>query len=197
MATCAIGELYVPPGLELLPPIMRRDVSETSGWVDTDAAMTCRYMQYECKYRACKYPNVTWGALAQQDYQHFLDLMSTEVPADSNTFVALRSELRPEDVEAAMTTTRTRDTTEGKNKTQKDFLDMKCTHKGRMNGKSWHAIRETDYSYFVWSVGNTMTRDTTTYKVLSSCLDTAGAKLVNSSTKGQVKVQRNMKYVQA
>jgi hypothetical protein len=179
----------IPP-----PPVLTRQAAitqeEVDSMLDTDEAMTVRYLQYDCKYRACKYPDVTWGGLVMQDYPHFIELMSTEVPLDSNTFLALKSRVRPEHMGTVLESVRTRDTPEGKEKSQKEFLDMKCTHRGRMGGKSWRDIRRDDYSYFVWAVGNTMTRDTKTFKVLSSCLDKVGTSIVTMTPKGQVKVQR-------
>ena len=124
---------YVPPRIVLTrqSAITQSEVDEM---LDTDEAMTVRYLQYDCKYRACTYSNLTWGALVEQDYPHFVELMSTEVPLDSNTFLALKSRVRPEHMGVLLESVRTRDTVEGKDKTQKDFLDMKCTHRGRMGG---------------------------------------------------------------
>lgn len=186
--------------MENMPPpsVLTRQTAitqqEVDEMLDTDEAMTLRYLQYDCKYRACKYQDLTWGALILQDYPHFVELMSTQVPLDSNTYIALKSRVRPEHVGLTLTSVRTKDTPEGKEKTQKEFLDMKCTHRGRMNGKSWRDIRRDDYSYYVWAVGNTMTRDTKTFKVLSSCLDRAGTSIVEMTPKGQVKVRKNMTY---
>ena len=184
---------YVPPQIVQTgqSPITQSEVDEM---LDTDEAMTVRYLQYDCKYRACKYSDLTWGALVEQDYPHFVELMSTEVPLDSNTFLALKSCVQPAHMGVVMETVRTRDTVEGKEKTQKDFLDMKCTHRGRMGGKSWRDIRRDDYSYFVWAVGNTMSRDTKTFLVLSGCLDRAGTSIVTMTPKGQVKVRKGMTY---
>jgi hypothetical protein len=181
-----------PPRLERQDALSSTDVDMM---VDTDEAMTTRYLQYDCRYRACKYPDVTWGALIEQDYDHFVELMSTEVPVDSNTFVALRSELKQEHVTDATSAVRTRDTVDGHAKIQKEFLDMKCTHRGRMGGKTWREIRLHDYSYFVWATGNSMGRETKTFRVLSSCLDKQGELIVNSQPKGQVQVRKNMVYV--
>ena len=185
----------IPP-----PPVLRRQSaitqSEVDEMLDTDEAMTVRYLQYDCKYRACKYADLTWGALVEQDYPHFVELMSTAVPLDSNTFLALRSRVRPEHMGIVTESVRTKDTPEGKARTQKEFLDMKCTHKGRMGGKTWRDIRRDDYSYFVWAVGNTMSRETKTFMVLSSCLDRTGNSIVTKTPKGQVKVRKGMTYSQ-
>jgi hypothetical protein len=193
MMTDDVGDKQQVPS----PLTMERKEGEgVSDVMEADVAMTARYLQYECKYRACKYPELTmtWGELFVYDYDHFRELLTHEVPLDSNTFVALRGHLKDEDVTKAFRTIRTRDTEDGKSKIRNEFLDMQCTHRGRMGGKTWREIREEDYSYFVWSVGNTMTRETKTYKVLSSCLDPHGTKLVNGSAKGQVVVQKKMKY---
>ena len=110
----------IPP-----PPVLRRQSaitqSEVDEMLDTDEAMTVRYLQYDCKYRACKYADLTWGALVEQGYPHFVELMSTAVPLDSNTFLALKSHVRPEDMGIVMESVRTRDTAEGKVRTQQDF----------------------------------------------------------------------------
>lgn len=178
--------------LPLMVPVLTR--GDAHDEVVADEAMTTRYLQYECKYRACKYTGLTWGEVYAQDYDHFLWLMTTEVALDSNTFVALCGHIRPCHAAGALNGVRTRDTEDGKNKIRNEFLDMKCTHRGRMGGKTWREIRDIEYSYFVWSVGNTMTRETKTFKVMSSCLDAHGAKIVNGSPKGQVAVKKKMHF---
>jgi hypothetical protein len=170
---------------------------DQSQLMEVDEAMSIRYLQFDCKYRMCKYRDEgmkTWGALIKDDYKHFVFLMSTEVGNDSNTFLALSPFLREEDKLLAQTCTRRRDTPEGKETINIDFLNLICSHKGRMNGLTWGSVRQKDYSYFTWAVGNTMNRDTKSFSVFFNCLDAQGQKLVNSAPKGQVKVPKGLKF---
>jgi len=164
--------------------------------MEADADMVTRYLQYECNYRACKYrdPVITWGELITKDYPQFLDLMMHHVPSQSNTFIALRSQLKPADVLAAAVSTRERDTDKGKQRECTEYLKYVCNHKGRMNGKTWGTIRATDYSYFVWSVGNTMNRDTKTFNVMKNCLTPAHQMYVQGTEKGKVQVRKGLVY---
>ena len=185
--------------MSMLPPppvLTRQDALDGHMMVQPDPEMTTRYLQYECRYKNCKYqdPKLTWGELVKQDYNHFVDLMCYDVPRDSNTFLALAQELKSGDMEKAMSTTRHRDTTEGKEKTCDEYLSFKCMHKGRMNGKTWRDVRNKDYSYFVWAVGNTMSRDTKTFRVFRDCLKENEQKMVDSHDKGQVKVPKGLKW---
>jgi hypothetical protein len=167
--------------------------------VQVDQQMSTTYLQYECRYKMCKYRNgdvKTWGELLADDYDHFAFLMITEVGLDSNTFLALSPYLTGTDRAAAMTTVRSRDTPEGKAQRDLDFLNLTCSHKGRMGGLTWGTVREKDYSYFVWAVGNTMNRETKSFNVFYQCLNMQGQRLVDSATKGQVKVPRGMKFKQ-
>lgn len=196
------GILRIPNGMQNAPmdvetmppppPLTRQNAEQ-----GVDEAMVARYLQYECKYKAAKYkdPCYTWGELVEKDYAHFVDLMSHEVPVESNTFVALQTQFRTAaHLQQARSATRNRDTPEGRIKQQNDFLMLKCSHRGRMNGKTWREIRATDYSYFVWAIGNTMSRDTKTFKIFHSCIHAAEQELVNSMPKGQVKVPKGLKW---
>lgn len=176
----------------LSPPTLTRHETEL---VEVDEDMVLRYLQYECGYRNCKYqsPRVTWGELVSQDYPHFLELMSKDVPADSNTYIALLSQVKPHDRLAVNTAIKTRDTPEGKEQTFNYFLDLTCTHRGRMNGKTWRDVRLKDYAYFTWAVGNTMNRDTKTFKIFRECLHEDEKRLVDSFPKGEVKVPKGLK----
>jgi len=172
-----------------LPPAM----------MEADADMVTRYLQYDCNYRACKYrdPLITWGELIDRDYDQFLELMKHHVPVQSNTFIALRSQLKPGHVFAASISVRERDTEEGMRLECKEYLNYVCNHKGRMNGKTWEAIRATDYSYFVWSVGNTMNRDTKTFNVMRNCLTDAHQRYVDATEKGSVQVRKGLVYTES
>jgi hypothetical protein len=159
--------------------------------------MITRYLQYECRYRMCKYKNdqiKTWGELIALDYAHFLFLMSTEVGLSSNTFLALKGYLRGADVNFAMSNIRRRDTKEGQDSISVDFLALVCSHRGRMNGKTWGEIRDKDYSYFVWAIGNTMGRETKSFQVFYDCMNLSERLLVAAAPKGQVRVPKGLKY---
>ena len=179
-----------------LPRVLTRQRTEAPYMDDTDVndEMVTRYLQYECRYRKMKYKDRTWGWLVQNDYKHFVELMCFEVPAESNTFLALSTQLTPDDKVKAQHTTRTRDTPEGKTDTCNKYLEYKCTHKGRMNGKTWKEVRGTDYSYFTWAVGNTMARETKTFNIFRECLREPERKLVDSFPKGKVKVPKNLTW---
>jgi hypothetical protein len=181
-----------PPSFTPLPPSRcATDVMEVDG------DMITRYLQYQCSYRMCKYKGEdikTWGELIRDDRAHFVFLISSEVSVESNTFVALSTFLSPQELSTAVSYVRRRDTPEGKEDTCGDFLRLICSHKGRMNGKTWQAVRELDYSYFVWSVGNSMGRDTKTFNVFFDCLHPKEQTLVRSTAKGQVRVAKGLKY---
>ena len=176
------------------PPIAE---NRQTDMMEVDEQMSTRYLQYDCKYKMCKYrdENIkTWGALLKDDYAHFAFLMSTEVGTDSNTFLALSPYLTDSDRRFAQTSVRRRDTPEGKQDINDDFLGLICSHRGRMNGLAWGSVRQKDYSYFVWAVGNTMNRDTKSFGVFYNCLDLFGQKLVDASPKGMVKVPKGLKF---
>jgi hypothetical protein len=178
-------------------PIQRQ--TSQADVIEVDQMMSTRYLQYECRYKMCKYRDQdmkTWGALLADDYEHFAFLMRTEVGVDSNTFLALSPYLTGTDRQTALTTVRQRDTPEGKQKRDSDFLNLVCSHKGRMGGLTWGTVRQKDYSYFVWAVGNTMNRDTKSFNVFYNCLNEKEQKLVDSASKGQVKVPKGLKFKQ-
>lgn len=165
--------------------------------VQVDDEMIARYLQYPCSYRVCKYKGPfqkTWGEMIKDDRPHFVFLLSTEVSPTSNTFLALSSFLTPFELSHALSCVRRRDTPEGKKEEQAYFLALECTHKGRMNGKTWDAIRARDYSYFVWAVANTMNRHTKSFKVFFECLNEKEKALVMSAEKGQIKVPKGLQY---
>jgi hypothetical protein len=161
-----------------------------------DQGMIDRYLQYEINYSDLlqQYKGLTWGALIVENYHHFVYLMAHSVAKDSNTFLALKGHLQPADREFAQKTTRTRDTQEGKQKTMDKYLQITCSHKGAMNGKTWHEIREKNYSYFVWSVGNVMGRDTKSFAVLVNCLNVKDQEMVKATEKGEVVAHKYKKY---
>ena len=165
--------------------------------MQVDQEMITRYLQYECRYRMSKYRNddvKTWGELIKDDYAHFVFLMSTEVSVDSNTFLALSTFLNPMDKLVALSSVRRKDTPEGKASENADFLNLVCSHRGRMNKLTWGKIRTKDYSYFVWAVANTMNRDTKSFSVFFNCLHEKEQQLVLSGPKGHVKVPKALKY---
>ena len=149
--------------------------------------MENRYLEFDCGFKACKYDNVTWGQLLKLDYLHFVDLMSHHVPVDSKTFEALAGEMTPTESAAARAATRYVDTAKFVEDAQHEYMLLECTHKGRMNGRTWGYIFKNDYKYFMWAVGNTMGRQTRTFKVFSSMLMPEHVIYVQSTPKGQVK----------
>lgn len=165
--------------------------------VEVDPQMSTRYLQYDCRYKACKYrdENVkTWGELVREDYEHFSFLMHTEVGVESNTFLALSPFLQEPHKITALESVRRRDTLDGKQSINDDFLNLICSHKGRMNGLTWGAVRQKDYSYFVWAVGNSMNRDTKSFSVFYNCMNKKEQQLVDSTPKGQVKVPKGLSF---
>ena len=160
---------------------------------ETKEERTLRFLQYQCSYRHCKYPLDTWGEIIIKDYPHFVELMCKHVPAESKTFEALCEKLGPLDLEKAKTTERVY-TSESDSDRRDRYLDMTCSHNGRMKGKKWSEILNTDYGYFIWSVGNTMGRDTRTFNVFVECLTESDKRMVMCTPKGKVKVKSNGKY---
>lgn len=154
-----------------------------------------KYKAYECDYKACKYkaPPITWGELLEKDYEHFLYLLSNHVGVDTNTFKVLSTLLKDEDKDTAITTTRHRDTPEGKKEQEERFLQLKCGYKGKSNGKTWQEIKDTNYSFFLWAVGNAMGRDTQSFNVLKRCLKPQDRELVESTPKGEVRKTKKQK----
>jgi hypothetical protein len=187
---------FLPP-----PPILRRHNAQSPGCIDdvitVDPQMTTRYLQYEVKYSDLKkeHKGITWGQLILDDYHHFVYLMSHSVAKDSNTFMALKSELKPDDLEFSWHTVRSRDTEEGKKAIRDRYLELKCSHKGAMNGKTWRQIRAEKYSYFMWSVGNSMGRETKSFDVLVQCLNPADQITVRTTGKGEVIVPRSKTFL--
>jgi len=175
------------------PSPLKREFTE-AGVVPVEDEMTVRYLQYECKYIKNKYKGQTWGDIIHKDYDHFLFLLSKEVARDSNTFLALKGQLKPEDQQKAFDCTRTRDTDEGRLAAREDMLQYKCSHRGRMHGKTWKEVRDSDYSYFTWAVANTMGRDTKSFRVYRDCLNEAEKKLVDGAPKGQVIVPKGLRF---
>ena len=64
-----------------------------------------------------------------------------------------------------------------------------------MNGKTWRQIRAERYPYFMWSVGNSMGRDTKSFQVLVECLNPADQITVKTTNKGELIVHRNKKFL--
>jgi hypothetical protein len=174
------------------PPSSPKAADDEYNTPEDPGARRARYLQYECNYRACKYKEgghvfpVTWGYLVQHDYAHFVELMTQHVPLESTTYAALKGELLPPDQKAAENTVRFIDTDEAKAAQKERYLDMRCTHNGRMKNKVWRDILNTDYSYFLWSVGNTMGRDTRTFKTFFECLADSDKETVLKTPKGKV-----------
>jgi hypothetical protein len=186
-------ELPEPPVLtrQSAMPITTLPEDVQMGEETTQERLT-RYLQYDCTYKHCKYqdPLKTWGEIIREDYPHFLELMSQHVPLNSKTFDVLKSELNLDDVQVAENTIRFIDLPENKGKQQEAYLQLTCTHRGRMHGKTWGDILKKDYNYFLWSVGNTMSRETRTFNTLVKCLKDADQHMVRLTPKGKVRVSK-------
>ena len=154
-----------------------------------------KYLAYECDYKACKYkaPPMTWGELVKKDYDHFLYLMSEHVGVGTTTFNVLLSQLTEDDKEKAMNATRYRDTPEGMKEEEERYLKLKCGYKGKSNGKTWQDIKDKDYSFFVWAVGNAMGRETKSFEVFKRCLKPEDRELVEATAKGEVRPSKKQK----
>lgn len=157
-----------------------------------------QYKAYDCDYKACKYKEkpITWGELADTDYEHFLYLLSEHVGVDTMTFKVLSTLLSDEDQQMAATATRYRDTPAGKKEEEDRYLKLTCGFNGKSKGQTWQFIKDNNYSFFVWAVGNAMNREGKTFNVLKRCLKAEDRELVESTAKGEVrprKKQRNSK----
>lgn len=174
-----------------MPRLARQSSIATSmGTEETKEEKLLRFLQYECTYRHCAHPGFTWGDIITKDYAHFVDLMSHHVPAASKTFDVLKEKLAAADVHKAEFAMRVH-IAESSDEVLERYLKMGCSHNGRMKGKTWGHILKTDYEYFVWAVGNTMGRDTRSFKVFFECLRPVEASVVQNTPKGQVKVRRD------
>jgi len=169
--------------------VERSDMDQLNDEDESPQQRTARYLNYECTYKACKYadPGMTWGQLVRDDYEHFKQLMHEHVPLESKTFDALKSQLRNDDLETAKNNVRFIDTPDQTKERVSRYMEMTCQHNGRMKGKTWKKIFELDYPYFMWSVGNTMGRDTRTFKTFVTCLKDEDRELVMKTPKGSVK----------
>ena len=154
-----------------------------------------KYKAFECAYKACKYkePPITWGELSENDYEHFLYLLSESVGVDTMTFKVLSTLLTDDDKQAAKIATRYRDTPAGKKDEEELYLRLTCRYKGKSNGKTWKSIRDNNYSFFVWAVGNAMGRETNTFNVLKRCLKQEDRELVEATAKGEVRPSKKQK----
>lgn len=154
-----------------------------------------RYLGYTCDYHACKYKEdgVTWADLFQRDPVHFTDLLSYHVGASTKTFEVLSQLLSPEKREEAKHTVRRVDTPEYKKEQEDFYLNLVCNYKGKSKGKTWKEIRDTNYSFFVWAVGNAMGRDTKSFSVFKRCLKPEDQKMIEETTKGEVRYTKRAK----
>lgn len=154
-----------------------------------------QYKSYECDYKACKYkaPPITWGELLEKDYDHFLELLSTHVGRDTNTFKVLSTLLLDGHKNKAENATRYRDTPDGMKEEEERYLQLKCNYNGKSKGKTWKSIKENEYSFFVWAVGNAMGRDTKSFNVFKRCLKPEDQELVENTPKGEVRKRKKQK----
>jgi len=175
---------------------LSNDMSHSLGHDEDTASELSRYLGYTCDYHACKYKDegITWGELFQKDMAHFIDLMSHHVGASTKTFNVLSQLLSPEKREAAKRSTRRVDTPEYKKEQEDFYLNLTCTYKGKSNGKTWREIKDTNYSFFVWAVGNAMGRDTKSFHVFKRCLKPEDQKMVEETAKGEVRSKRRKTF---
>jgi hypothetical protein len=151
---------------------------------------TVVYLGFPCRYTHCKYKGeseMTWGEIIKHDYEHFVQLMTFHVPVESRTFKALCSHLVGVDLDVAKVSERFQDSKQGTELELARFMKMTCGHKGKKNGLPWGEIREKDYNYFLFSVGNCMGRDSKTFRVMKGGLTDADQKMVMMTPKGEVR----------
>lgn len=154
-----------------------------------------KYKAYECDYKACKYkaPPITWGELLEKDYEHFLYLLSNYVGVDTTTFKVLSTLLTDDDKQGAVSAIRHRDTPEGMKEEEERYLQMTCNYNGKSKGKTWKSIKENNYSFFLWAVGNAMGRDTKSFNVFKRCLKPDDREMVENTPKGEVRRTKKQK----
>ena len=194
MAAPMIRSIPTMTDAPLFPPQLVRET--TADYMDVqqeeesmDQRRT-RYLQIDVAYRACKYQeHITWGELFERDRPHFVELMTHHVGVDTKLFAAFLVLLSPQEQEEAKIATRQRDTAEGAQERLDYYLGLTCSHKGKMNGKTWGWIQKNNYNYLVWSVGNAMGRDTRTFKALLMGLKQYDQKYVLRTEKGRVSMQ--------
>lgn len=166
---------------------------------DVDTTVTTEqvelYKSFICAYKDCKYmnPPMTWGEIQEKDYEHFLYLLSNVVGVDTMTFKVLSTLLTDDDKKAATEATRYRDTPAGKKDEEEFYLQLKCNYNGKSKGKTWKYIKENNYSFFVWAVGNAMGRQTKSFNVFKRCLKPEDRELVEATPKGEVRPSKKQK----
>ena len=168
--------------------------SPTSAMSVTDDIVD-KYKAYTCDYKACKYKDepMTWGQIIEEDYDHFLYLLSNHVGVETNTFKVLSTLLRDGDKKTAMETIRHRDTPTGQKEEEGRYLKLTCGYNGKSKGKTWQEIKDGDYSFFLWAVGNAMNREGKSFNVLKRCLKPEDQELVETTPKGEVQRTKRLK----
>lgn len=134
-----------------------------------------RYLAYECNNSGLSEHHqgkgLTWGDILVTDYTEFQRLLGLYVRSTSRTFAVLSTCLKSrDDYINCRDAIVYYDSPAGQADEVDRYLSYKCTHKGRMNGKTWKEILKIDPSYIAWAVGNTMGRETKTYRVLLGVL---------------------------
>lgn len=164
------------------------DMSITDDIVD-------KYKAFTCDYKACKYKEepMTWGEILDCDYDHFLYLLSNHVGVDTKTFKVLSTLLTDLDLQIATDHTRHRDTPDGQKEEEERYLKLKCGYNGKSKGKSWQEIKDDDYSFFMWAVGNAMNREGKSFNVFKRCLKPGDRELVENTPKGEVRSTKKLK----
>lgn len=164
------------------PPVLKRETTQfapsclplerqSPAPLITDKELL-QYLQYDVTLYSCKYkdPVRTWGEILAQDYPHFKDLLAHYLPLESKTYKILSQRLKPDDKIWADKEERVYDTELYTEQQKERYLNFKCNHKGKHNGKTWRQVREDSYGYFKWSVKNAIGRDTQTFRYLVQCL---------------------------
>jgi hypothetical protein len=145
---------------------------------------TCTYAAH-IKYVGGRENVKTWGEIIRSDSSHFVELMCYHVGKESRTFELLFNELPESDRQKSLDSIRERDRPDNVEARKEKFLSYTCEHKSRFNGKTWGYILKNAYSYFLWSVANTMGRETATFAVLVSCLQPEDQQKVLDTPKGE------------
>jgi hypothetical protein len=158
-----IGVAEFPPNSHQWRPLA--PTAKESG--DADGDEVRRYLNFVCTNRHSPYKDKTWGWILENDYAAYVDLLSKYVRSNSRTFAILSKCLRSqEDYNRASLASFFYDTHDGQEEELARYLDFKCNHKGRMNGKTWGEIFHHHPDYFEWAVRNAMGRNTRTFQVL-------------------------------
>lgn len=139
----------------------------------------CNYTFHE-EYVGGRDNVLTWLDIYENHYPHFVELLAKHVSKDTEIYRMFLPLVKPEDM--ATITKAQADVN-----TLERFLNYKCMHNSSMKGKTWKFIREKKYSYYVWSVANTMSRNSRTFLALVEGLTPEDKEIVLATEKGKYK----------